>query len=160
MVRSSASTPALSGTSSRQSLPTADASVLSTVRGVPWWGAVLIAVVFAAVGAAVDALAVGKLGWGYRVAFPLGIAMAALAVRRGSIFTAMVQAPLVMAVTAVAALRILTSERIATTAIALVDLFPLMVIGTAVGLLLGLIRIFAQPLRNTHASWSTEGRHA
>ena len=124
-----------------------DASVLRSVRGVPAWGAVLIAVVLAAVGAAVDAIGSGQLGWSFGIGFVLGIAVAALAVRRGSLFTAMVQAPLVMAVVSVIALKLLHSERVTFVLIKVVNAFPTMAVGTAVGLLLGLLRLLAQPLR-------------
>lgn len=124
-----------------------DSSVLRAVRGVPAWGAVLIAVVLAALGAAADALGSGQLGWGFGIGFVLGIAAAALAVRRGSIFTAMVQAPLVMVVVSVIALKLMNSERITFLLIKVVNAFPTMAIGAAVGLLLGLLRLLAQPLR-------------
>ncbi len=128
-------------------LELADASVLRSVRGVPAWGAVLIAVVLAALGAGADGLGSGQLGWGFGVGFVLGIAVAALAVRRGSVFTAMVQAPLVMVVVSVIALKVMNSERITFLLIKVVNAFPTMAIGAAVGLLLGLLRILAQPLR-------------
>ena len=125
----------------------ADASVLRTVRGVPSWGAILIAVVVTGLGAGVDAIASGTLSWGFRIGFLAGIGLAALAVRRGSIFTAMVQAPLVLVVETVIAERLMSSERLTFTLIKVVNAFPTMAIGTALGLVLGLIRILAQPLR-------------
>ena len=121
--------------------------MLRSVRGVPAWGAILIAVVLSALGAVADGLGNGQLGWGFGIGFVLGIALAALAVRRGSVFTAMVQAPLVMVVVTVIAQRLMVSERITFLLIKVVNAFPTMAVGTAVGLLLGLARLLAQPLR-------------
>ena len=126
------------------------------MRGVPSWGAILIAVVLTALGAGVDAVSSGTLSWGFRIGFLAGIALAALAVRRGSIFTAMVQAPLIMVLETVIAQRLMSTERVTFTLIKVVNAFPTMAIGTALGLLLGLIRILAQPLRAGRATASRQ----
>lgn len=128
---------------------TANASAIPTTAGIPSWGAVIVAVVFTAVGATIDGVASGVLTWGFRVGFVAGVALAALLVRRGSIFTAMVQPPLVMVVVIFVALRLLSTERTTITLIKVVNAFPTMVVGTAVAVLLCVIRIFAQPLRHS-----------
>jgi len=46
----------------------------------------------------VDGFTTGLLAWGLRIGFYLGVVLAALFVRRGSIFTAMVQPPLVLVI--------------------------------------------------------------
>ncbi|WP_143690314.1 DUF6542 domain-containing protein [Williamsia sterculiae] len=70
-------------------------SVLPAYRGVPWWGAVLIAVVPSAVGAAIDAPS-GSLGATFKVLYFLGCVAAVLAVRRRALFTAAAQPPLLL----------------------------------------------------------------
>jgi hypothetical protein len=133
--------------SSRPTL--ANASAIRTVAGIPSWGAVLVALVLTALGATVDGLASGTPGWGFRVGFVAGVALAAVLVRRASIFTALVQPPLVMVVVIFIALRLMASERMTITLIKVVNTFPTMVVGTAVAVVLCVIRIFAQPLRRT-----------
>lgn len=137
--------PAPRPQSSRPTL--ANASALRAVAGIPSWGAVLVALVLTALGATVDGLVSGTPSWGFRVGFVAGVALAALLVRRGSIFTALVQPPLVMVVVIFVALRLMSSERMTITLIKVVNAFPTMVIGTAVAVVLCVIRILAQPLR-------------
>lgn len=126
----------------------ADASVLLGTRGVPSWAAVLIAAVFGVIGIVIDRAMGSVVGWGFGVCFTIGIALAALAVRRGSIFTAMVQAPILMAVEVFVTFRFFTSEGTIFSASKIVTNFPTMAVATGVGLLLGLIRIIAQPMRH------------
>ncbi len=78
--------------------PIADARCCPAVRGLPSWAVILLAVVLTLGGAAIDGLTSGALSWGLRIGFYLGVVLAALLVRRGSIFTAMVQPPLVLVV--------------------------------------------------------------
>lgn len=133
--------------SSRPTL--ANASAIRTVAGIPSWGAVLVALVLTALGATVDGLATGTPSWGFRIGFVAGVALAALLVRRASIFTALVQPPLVMVVVIFVALRLMASERMTITLIKVVNTFPTMVVGTAVAVVLCVVRIFAQPLRRS-----------
>ena len=83
-------------TKSATHLSLADSSVLTSVRGWPPWAVVLLAVALTFAGTAVDGLTTGALSWGLRIGFYLGVVLAALLVRRRSIFTAMVQPPLVL----------------------------------------------------------------
>src|ERR1700712_2509441 len=128
-----------------------DASAVSTVRGIPSWAAILVAVGLTAFGAAIDGIVTGTLSWGFRLGFVAGVGLAALLVRRGSIFTALVQPPLVMVVVSFIALRLMASERMTITLIKVVNTFPTMIVGTAVAVVLCVIRIFAQPLRRSAA---------
>lgn len=134
----------------RRSLRPADASVLLAVHGVPSWGAILIAVVFGIAG-----LVVGRsdgtytVGWLFGIVFIVGIALGVLAVRRGSLFTAMVQAPILMTILVFVAFRLLGSQGTIYTATKIVASFPVMAVATGVGLLLGLVRIIAQPVGRT-----------
>lgn len=155
--RGGVNTPAPRPSTSRPS--TADASAVPTIAGVPSWGAVIVAVALTAIGATVDGLASGVLTWGFRLGFVGGVALAALLVRRGSIFTSMVQPPLVMVVVIFIALRLLSSERTTITLIKVVNAFPTMVIGTAVAVLLCVIRIFAQRLHHSKQSPVVQRAH-
>src|ERR1700712_327037 len=83
-----------------------DASALSTVRGIPSWAAILVALALTAFGSAIDAIATGTLSWGFRLGFVAGVGLAALVIRRASIFTAMVQPPLVMVAVSFISLRL------------------------------------------------------
>ena len=125
----------------------ANASALPTILGLRSWGAVLVAVVLTALGATFDGLVSGVLTWGFRVGFVAGVCLAAVIVRRASIFTAMVQPPLVMVAVIFISLRLLASERVTITLIKVVNAFPTMLIGTTLAVVICVIRIFAQPLR-------------
>ena len=126
----------------------ADASVVSSVRGWPSWGVIILALVCVLGGAAIDGLTIGVLAWGLRIGFYLGVLGAALLVRRGSIFTAMVQPPLVLVVGLVVGGILFTNAGgLYGTALRLIATFPTMAMGTAAAVIIGLIRIVAQPLR-------------
>jgi hypothetical protein len=108
---------------------------------------VLIAVVFAVAGVAIDGALSGVLGWGFKALFLIGVVLAVLAVRRGSIFTAMVQPPLLLAVAVLLGSRSLNGQGLIFNAFDVVKAFPTMAVCTGVVLLLGLVRIIAQPIR-------------
>src|SRR6195952_6170238 len=145
--RGPVNTPERRPRSSRPSLE--DASAVSTVRGIPSWAAILVAVGLTAFGAAIDGIVTGRLRWGFRLGFVAGVGLAALLVRRGSIFTALVQPPLVMVVVSFISLRFMGTERTTISLIKVVNAFPTMVIGTALAVVLCVIRIFAQPTRKS-----------
>ena len=93
------------------------------------------------------------LAWGLRLGFYLGVVGAALMVRRASIFTAMVQPPLVLVVGIVVGGMLFTeSGGLYGTALKIIGTFPTMAIGTAAAVLIGLIRILAQPLKSAARS--------
>ena len=130
-------------------LAPADASVLPSVRGLPSWAVILIALALTLGGTAVDGATTGTLAWGLRIGFYLGVILAALLVRRGSIFTAMVQPPLVLVFGLVVGGMLFTnSSGLYSTALKIIGTFPTMAIGTAAAVLIGLIRIVAQPIRS------------
>ena len=122
--------------------------------GVLWWVAVLVALVPTALGFAIDlarANTVGVIAWTLTV---VGILLAAAAVRRHALFTAMVQPPLVVAGGLIVGYIAATlfgaiNGGVLNLGLKLVSTFPLMVAATVVGLLAGLYRIYAQPLRRT-----------
>ena len=126
----------------------ADASVVSSVRGWPSWAVIALALGCTLTGAAIDGLTVGVLSWGLRIGFYLGVLGAALLVRRASIFTAMVQPPLVLVVGLVVGGMLFTNiGGLYGTALRIIATFPTMAMGTAAAVLIGLIRIVAQPVR-------------
>lgn len=143
----------MSTTAAATRVPTADASVLPGVRGLPSWAVILLALVLTLGGAAIDGLATGTLAWGLRIGFYAGVVLAALAVRRGSIFTAMVQPPLVLVVGLVVGSMLFTqSGGLYSTGLRIIGTFPTMALGTAAAVLIGFIRILAQPLRSGQRS--------
>ncbi|GAA2066698.1 DUF6542 domain-containing protein [Williamsia deligens] len=95
---------------SRAGVPTGRQSVVPTLRGVPWWGAVLIALVPAVVGALIDAGGAGDLSTWFRVLYFIGCVAAVLAVRRKALFTAVTQPPLVAFGVALVALYALEAD--------------------------------------------------
>lgn len=130
--------------------------MLLTVRGVPSWGAILIGLVFGVVGIVIDrTLGSSTIGWGFGICFTVGVALAVLAVRRGSIFTGMVQASILMAILVFVAFRMFTSEGTIFSASKIVTNFPTMAVATGIALVLGLVRIIAQPLRAKRPAGTT-----
>lgn len=129
------------------SIAPADASVITTVRGLPSWGAVLVGVGFTVGGVVLSRIVSGSIGWIFTTTFVLGVVLAVLAVRRGSIFTAMVQPPLLLAPAVLIGNWLGNSQGLVYNGFEMVKAFPLMAISTAVVLVLGLVRIIAQPIR-------------
>ena len=118
----------------------------------------MLALLCTLAGAAIDGLTTGTLAWGLRIGFYLGVVGAALLVRRGSIFTAMVQPPLVLVVGLVVGGMLFTDAGgLYGTALRLIATFPTMAMGTAAAILIGLIRIVAQPLKNSAAKRAAAG---
>ena len=137
-------------TNSSTHLSLADSSVLTSVRGWPSWAVVLLTVGLTFAGTAVDGLTTGALSWGLRIGFYLGVVLAALLVRRASIFTAMIQPPLVLVFGIVVGGWLFTNAGgLYGTALKIIGSFPTMAIGTALAVIIGLIRIVAQPLRSS-----------
>lgn len=67
------------------------------IPGVPWWGAVLVAVTLTAVGFAYDAGSGNKeLSAVFAASYVVGCIFAVLAVRQSGIFTAVIQPPLIL----------------------------------------------------------------
>lgn len=132
----------------RRTLQPADSSVLLSVRGVPSWGAVLIVLIFG-IGGMIAGHTGGQytIGFVFGLIFVAGVALATLAVRRGSLFTAMVQPPIILTVLVFSTFRMLGGVGTIFSASKIVTSFPVMAIATGIALLLGLVRIIAQPLR-------------
>lgn len=148
-------------------MPVGQQSVLPTVRGVPWWGAVLIAAGFTAVGATIDLLVNSSLGLVYNIFFLVGVVLAALAVRRRALFTAAVQPPLVTLGVGIAALLIAskvsagagksqsTGRMLLNVALPFSNLFPWILGGFLLSLAIVLYRWFS-----TRAAADAAGRRS
>lgn len=118
------------------------------IPGVPWWGAVLIAVVAAAIGFAVDAgSGGGVLTSVFSVCYVMGCLVAVLAVRRTGLFTAVIQPPLLLFVIVPGAYFLMHSSEIRgikdvliNCGYPLIERFPLMFFTSAAVLLVGIAR--------------------
>lgn len=144
----------------RRSLQPADSSVLLTVRGVPSWGAILIALLVGTVGMlAGHSNGQYTVGWVFGAIFTVGIMLATLAVRRGSLFTAMVQPPIVLTVLVLGTFRLFGGQGTIFSASKIVTSFPIMAVATGVALLLGLVRIIAQPTRTPRTGRESYAAH-
>jgi hypothetical protein len=81
----------------RSSVPADHRSAHPNLPGVPWWGAVLIAVVLTAAGFAFDAgSGKNELTSAFAAFYLIGCVAAVLAVRQSGVFTAVVQPPLIL----------------------------------------------------------------
>lgn len=123
---------------------------MSSVRGIPAWTAVLLAVAIALTGVAIDSLS-GELGAGFTVAFFLGCLLSVFAVARRSLFVAGVQPPIIMAVLVPLAYvvagvgggaELFSRTQIISIALPLATRFPLMITTTIVVIAVALIRAF------------------
>ena len=123
-------------------------SIVPTLPGVPSWGAVLIAITFAAVGFAFDAGSGGKeLTAVFAGAYVLGCIAAVLAVRQSGVFTAVIQPPLILFVTVPGAYFLFhgatiygVKDLLINCGYPLIERFPLMFFTSAVVLLIGMVR--------------------
>lgn len=126
------------------------ASIVPTVRGIPWYAAVAVAVVLTLVGAMVGGADFSSDGvptvlW---VTYIAGCILAVAAVRRRAVFTAIVQPPLVGVIVVFIYARFLaTSGTTIGSAVNVVKIFPMVAIATTACLVVGLIRVFTQPMR-------------
>ncbi|WP_436493778.1 DUF6542 domain-containing protein [Actinokineospora sp. HUAS TT18] len=126
--------------------------IFGTSRGLPWWGAVLLAFGLALVAAVIDIQRQDTLGKIYQGAYILGCVAAVCLVRRRNLFGPIVQPPLVFAVTAVGTIMALSAKsadgglkaQLFKIALPLTSNFPTMGITTAVVLAIGLGRLFLQ----------------
>lgn len=78
-------------------MPAAQRSVLPSLPGIPWWGAILVAVTATAIGFAFDAGSGTKgLSTAFGVCYVTGCILAVLAVRQSGVFTTVIQPPLIL----------------------------------------------------------------
>lgn len=118
------------------------------ISGVPWWGAVLLAVTLTAVGFAYDAGSGDKeLSMVFTAAYVVGCIFAVLAVRQSGIFTAVIQPPLILFIAVPTAYFLFHGGQIGgikdvaiNCGYPLIERFPLMVFTSAAVLLIGMAR--------------------
>lgn len=123
-------------------------SAFPQYKGVPWWGAVLIALAMTLAGLAVEAgSGHQELGSVFAIGYALGCVLAVLAVRQSGIFTAVIQPPLLLFVAVPLAYYLLHNSSFSglkevaiTCGYPLIERFPLMLFTTSAVLLIGLIR--------------------
>jgi hypothetical protein len=124
-------------------------SVHPNVPGLPWWGAVMIALTATAIGFAFDAGGGKELTHVFAALYAIGCIAAVLAVRQSAIFTAVVQPPMILFVAVPGAYFLLHDGKInglkdvvINCAYPLVERFPLMLFTSGIVLLIGLARWF------------------
>jgi hypothetical protein len=127
--------------------------IVGNYRGLPWWGAVLLAFGLAAIAAWIDMHRLNSLGRIYQAAYVLGCLVAVAWVRRRNLFGPMVQPPLVFAVTAIGAVLLNQpgspfsagfKQLILSVALPLTSNFPTMAITTGAAVAIGLFRLWLQ----------------
>lgn len=125
------------------------ASVIPSVAGVPWYGAVGVSLVLTVIGVVIAGTDFGDgvpvLLW---IFFLAGTILAVLAVRRRSVFTAMVQPPLISALVVFLISRFGGDGGTLEAAVNVVKIFPMMVVATGVAVVLGFVRIATAPLKS------------
>src|ERR1700739_4373219 len=124
-------------------------SVHPDVPGVPWWGAVMIAVTATAIGFAFDAAGGGDLTHVFAALYMIGCIAAVLMVSQSGIFTAVVQPPMILFVSVPGAYFLFHGGKLAgfkdiviNCVYPLIERFPLMVLTSGGVLLIGLLRWF------------------
>ncbi|MEJ2864944.1 DUF6542 domain-containing protein [Actinomycetospora flava] len=141
-------------------------SVVRSLRGLRWWGALLLAAALTGAGLAIDMLASGELGVVFTACFAGGCILATAWARRDSLFVPLVQPPLLLAIgvpVVVAATGSLPRNGgLASTLLAvggpLVNAFPTLAVTTAICLALGFIRSRVEPWRKPGDDLDPDGR--
>lgn len=131
-------------------------SVLPNVPGVPWWAAIVIAVTAAAVGFAFDAGSGDKeLTLVFSTLYVIGCVAAVLAVRQTSVFTAVVQPPLLLFIVVPGAYWLFNGagfpgikEIAINCGYPLIERFPLMLVCSLIVLVIGATRWYLNLSRN------------
>ncbi|MGK2882142.1 MAG: DUF6542 domain-containing protein [Mycobacterium sp.] len=137
-------------------------SALPNVTGVPWWGAIVIAVTASTIGFAFDAGSGNKeLTFVFSTLYVVGCLVAVLAVRQVSVFTAVVQPPLILFVVVPGAYWLFNGasfpglkEIAINCGYPLIERFPLMLLSSALVLVVGIVRWYAGRVRHATADRS------
>lgn len=132
----------------RGRVPLDQRSVIPSVTGVPWWGAFACAAIAIAIGYLVDAMAGTELTMFFSTMYLVGCLVAVLMVQNKSIFTAMVQPPLLMVIAVPLAYKSFVvgptqglKSLILDLALPLIDRFPTMVFTTMLIWIIGAFRL-------------------
>ncbi|MBS9373417.1 hypothetical protein GON09_002402 [Rhodococcus sp. B50] len=125
-------------------------SLVPTVPGVPWWGAVAIAAGTMLLGVLLDSARGNELTTAFTVFYVLGCLVAVVAVRYRGLFTAMAQPPLLLLLAVPIGQEFVSSgstgglkDLALNVAYPLVNRFPAMLLATVLVLAIGGFRIFA-----------------
>jgi hypothetical protein len=144
----------------RQSDPDADEvavpwdarPVVGERRGLPWWGAILLAFGLAVVGAVADMQLQNTFGWTFRICYFVGAVAAICAVQRRSLFGPMVQPPLILAITVPGVVLLVsglpansdTLAKALAVGTPLINGFPTMAVTTGFTLAIGIFRLYRE----------------
>ena len=122
-------------------------SVHPNVPGVPWWGAVMIAVTATAIGFAFDAGGGKELTHVFAALYVIGCLIAILVVRQSGLFTAVVQPPMILFASVPGAYYLFHGAKlnglkdvVINCAYPLIERFPLMLVTSGAVLLIGVAR--------------------
>lgn len=120
-------------------------------EGFVWWSAVLLAVTFALVGAAIDMLRMDRLGVPFQGFYFVGCLLAVILVQRKALFGPMVAPPLILAIVVPVVMLLAgtaSAGGLAGVALAvltpLINGFPTMAVTTLLTLALGAFRVVTQ----------------
>ncbi|MGE2730131.1 DUF6542 domain-containing protein [Mycolicibacterium vaccae] len=135
----------MSAQRTRSAVPADHRSAHPDIAGLPWWGAVLVALICSTLGFAFDAgSGGGNLTKVFGSLYVIGCLAAVLAVRRSGLFTAVVQPPLILFVVVPGAYFLMHASDIAglkdlliNCGYPLIERFPLMFFTSAAVLLIG-----------------------
>ncbi|GHF46057.1 hypothetical protein FHX82_001637 [Amycolatopsis bartoniae] len=131
--------------------------VVGERRGLPWWGAVLLAFGFAVVGAVAGLQLQNGLSLLFDICYFIGAVAAVCAVQRRSLFGPMVQPPLILAITVPLVVLLVSGLPANSDTLAkalaigtpLINGFPAMAITTGFTLAIGMVRLYRE--RNPEA---------
>lgn len=122
-------------------------SIVPSVPGVPWWGAVVVAVTGVAAGFAFDAGSGKELTSVFSGLYVVGCLAAVLAVQQAGVFTAVIQPPLILFCAVPGAYFVFhgakftgVKDLVINCGYPLIERFPLMLFTSAGVLLIGLVR--------------------
>ncbi|HET6501350.1 MAG TPA: DUF6542 domain-containing protein [Amycolatopsis sp.] len=126
--------------------------IIGERRGLPWWGAVLVAFGLAVLGAVVDMKTAKSLSWGFNVLYFAGCVGAICAVQRRSLFGPMVQPPLILAVSVPAVVVLVvgmptgsdTLSKALAVGTPLINGFPTMAVTTGFTIVIGIYRLYRE----------------
>lgn len=134
-----------------RAVPHGEQSVLADRRGLPWWGAVLLAFAMTGLGIVIDVVRVDTLTQLFLIFYAVGCVAAVLAVAHRHLFTAVVQPPLVLAITVPVVVRALGGgstgglrNAALELVLPLVNGFPTMALTSVATVVLGLLRLRLQ----------------
>lgn len=140
-------------TSLRQDTPPTwrTSSAMSSVRGIPWWAAIVLALAFTGIGVFVDLERINRLGIIFQGCYFVGCVLAVLWVQRQGLFGPMVQPPLILALAVPGVVMIgggatgggLTAKALAV-GTPLINGFPTMALTTGITVIIGCLRLLRQ----------------